>query len=94
MARSKRNPRPSERDPILALALEIAGLELTCSGTLLERSRTWGHSSAGVLPTPGSSRTMRQVDLDWEVGAPDPKKAPSECRKRANPPGMDAWIGD
>ncbi|MFH1765683.1 MAG: DUF6788 family protein [Gemmatimonadota bacterium] len=52
MARSKKNPGPSEQDPIRALADEIAGVGLICSGTLLERTKTCGKPNCRCATDP------------------------------------------
>jgi len=67
MARSKKNLRPSEQHPIRALADEIAGVGLICSGTLLERTKTCGKPNCRCATDP-QARHGPYYEWSWREG--------------------------
>jgi hypothetical protein len=67
MARRKKNPGPSEQDPIRALKNELAGVELICSGTLLERTKTCGKPNCRCATDP-QARHGPYYEWTWREG--------------------------
>jgi hypothetical protein len=67
MARTRKNSGPSEQQPIRALADQIAGLGLICSGTLLERTQTCGKANC-LCATDPEARHGPYHEWTWREG--------------------------
>jgi hypothetical protein len=67
MARRKKNPGPSQQDPIRALRNEFAGIGLICSGTLLERTKTCGKPNCRCATDP-QARHGPYYEWSWREG--------------------------
>ena len=67
MARSKKNSHTSKQDPIRALKNEIAGIDLICSGTLLERTKSCGKPNCRCATDP-QARHGPYYEWSWREG--------------------------
>jgi hypothetical protein len=67
MARGKKNAGPSEQPSIRALALELAGVALVCSGTLSERTMTCGKANCRCATDP-QARHGPYYEWTWREG--------------------------
>ena len=67
MTRGKKNSGPSEQPSIRALALELVGVALICSGTLSERTMTCGKSNCRCATDP-EARHGPYYEWTWREG--------------------------